>query len=90
MQKEDLLAAYDEARTELDRARLEAFMIRRRARLAALPVDLQAVAAGKARIAEAYGAVARTERAIRAAGFTPSRPNTQSAREKRRAQGSAA
>ncbi|MGW7128871.1 hypothetical protein ACWGIA_11125 [Streptomyces bobili] len=32
--KHELLAAYDDARTELDKANLEAFMIRRRIRLA--------------------------------------------------------
>ncbi|MFC4502144.1 MULTISPECIES: hypothetical protein [Streptomyces] len=34
MQRDELLADYDAARTELDRANLEAFMIRRRIRQA--------------------------------------------------------
>ncbi|MGV9907608.1 hypothetical protein ACWDU8_34885 [Streptomyces sp. NPDC003388] len=83
MTPEELLVTYDDARTELDRAHLEAFMIKRRARLAAVQVDPAEEAAAKARIHEAERAVSRSEYALKAAGVRPVRPNTQSAREQR-------
>lgn len=82
--REELLKQYDDARTELDRANLEAFLIRRRARLAGVPVDAAEVEAARLRCHEADRAVTRALYACKASRVSASRINTQAAREQRR------
>ncbi|MFD8300703.1 MULTISPECIES: hypothetical protein [Streptomyces] len=71
----ELLAEYDDARTELDRAYLEAFMMRRRARLEERPVTPEEEAAAKLRTGEAERRVSRAEYACKAARVHPVRGN---------------
>ncbi|WP_033322315.1 hypothetical protein [Streptomyces yerevanensis] len=71
-----LLLAYDDAMTELDRANLEAYMIKRRARLAEVEVDPEEEAAIQARRRTAGQGVRATSEAVKAAGWIPYRPSS--------------
>jgi hypothetical protein len=65
-----LLAEYDAACVQRDRAQVEALMIRRRARLAGHAPDRAALADVARRIAEGNRRVARAEAALKAAHVT--------------------
>lgn len=82
----ELAAEYDDARVELDRANVEALMVRRRARLAKLPVAAADLEAVRLRIREANRWVTRVEYAFKAAGWAPVRLTGIEYWERRKAQ----
>ncbi|MFF3420951.1 hypothetical protein ACFYW9_40910, partial [Streptomyces sp. NPDC002698] len=71
--KEELEAEYDDARTELDRANLELFMVKRWARLSGRTPDAEDLVDVQRRIRVAGRQVLATENAMKAAGWVPSR-----------------
>lgn len=73
--RDELLQRYDDARTELDRANVVALMVRRRARLAGVPVDGEQLEALQDRRLSAERAVRQAEAACREARVTPTRVN---------------
>ncbi|MFF3420995.1 hypothetical protein ACFYW9_41135 [Streptomyces sp. NPDC002698] len=71
--KDELEAEYDDARTELDRANLELFMVKRWARITGRTPEAEDLVHVQRRIRVAQRQVRATENAFKAQGWVPSR-----------------
>jgi hypothetical protein len=71
--KDELIAEYDDARTERDRAHLDAYMIQRWARLSGRTPDAEELVDVQRRIRVAERQVKATENEFKAQGWMPTR-----------------